>query len=86
MLSSFSYYLLTLKTLYPILPSPASMRMFTQPLTYSHLPALAFPYTGASRMHRTKGLSSPLCHTRTSTPTYTAGAMSPFKCTHWSVV
>ena len=28
------------------------------PPTHSHLTALAFPYTGASNLHRTKGLSS----------------------------
>ena len=38
----------------------------THPLTYSHLPALAFPYAGALSLHKTKGLSSqqghPLLH------------------------
>jgi hypothetical protein len=32
---------------YPILPPPAFMRVFPHPPTHSHLPALAFPYTGA---------------------------------------
>jgi hypothetical protein len=32
---------------YPI-PHPASMRELPHPPTHSHLPALAFPYTGAS--------------------------------------
>ena len=30
----------------------------TNPLTHSRLPALAFPYTEASSLHRTKGFSS----------------------------
>ena len=28
------------------------------PTTQSHITALSFPYTGASSLHRTKGLSS----------------------------
>ena len=47
-----------LKALYPILPPPASMRVFPHPPTYSHFPILAFPYTGESNLHRTKGLPS----------------------------
>jgi hypothetical protein len=41
-----------LKISYPIPPPPA------QQSTLSHFPVLAFPYTGASSLHRTKGLSS----------------------------
>jgi hypothetical protein len=37
---------------------PASMRVLTHPPTNSLLTALAFPYTGASRLHRTKDLPS----------------------------
>jgi hypothetical protein len=41
-----------LKTPYPMSPPPA------HPPTHSHFPVLAFPYTGASGLRRTKGLSS----------------------------
>ena len=42
-----------------LIPSPsASMRVLPYPLTHSHLTALAFPYTGALSLHRTKGLPS----------------------------
>ena len=34
----------------PILP--ASMRVLPYPPTHSHFTALAFPYTGASSLHR----------------------------------
>ena len=37
---------------------PASMRVLPHPPTHSHLTVLAFPYTGASSFHRTKGFSS----------------------------
>jgi drug/metabolite transporter (DMT)-like permease len=47
-----------LETLFPIFPLPASMRVLPHPPTLSHLPALAFLYTGPSSLHRTKGLSS----------------------------
>ena len=40
------------------LTSPASMRVLALQPTYSHLTALAFPYTGAFSLHRNKGLSS----------------------------
>ena len=40
-------------------PPPASMRVCpTYTPTQSHIPALAFPYTGALSLHRTKGLFS----------------------------
>ena len=64
----------------------ASMSMFHHPLTHSHLPSLAFSYTGASSLHRTKSLSSHSCPTRPSSATYVAGAMSPSMCTLWLVV
>ena len=38
--------------------SPASMRMLPLPPTHSHLTTLAFPYTEALSLHKTKGLSS----------------------------
>ena len=43
---------------YPIRPPPASMRVLPHPPTHSCLPALVFPYTRKSSLHRTKGLSS----------------------------
>ena len=43
-------------TPYPNLLS--SMRLLPHPPTHSHLTALAFPYTGALSLHRTKGLPS----------------------------
>ena len=46
------------ETPYPIPLPPASKRLLPQPPTHSCLPTLAFPYTGASSLHGTKGLSS----------------------------
>ena len=43
-----------LETPYSKLPTSASMRVLPP---HSHLATLAFPYTGASSLHRTKGLS-----------------------------
>ena len=43
---------------YPTPPYPASMRVLPHPLPDSCLTALAFLYTGASSLHRTKGLLS----------------------------
>jgi hypothetical protein len=40
------------------LPIPSPLYEGAPPFIHSHLPALAFPYTGASSLHRTKGLSS----------------------------
>jgi hypothetical protein len=48
----------------PILPSPASMRVL-HPAPPHPLPALAFPYTGASNPLGSKGLSSPLMSNNT---------------------
>ena len=56
MLSPFLVF--PLETPYPIPPPSDSMRLLPYPSTYSCLPALAFPYTGASSLHRTKGFSS----------------------------
>lgn len=47
-----------LETPYPIPLPPASMWVLPYPPTHSCLPALAFPYTRALSLHRTKGLSS----------------------------
>jgi hypothetical protein len=54
--------------------------------THSCLPTLAFPYTGASSLHRTKGLSSQWWPKRPSSATYAAGAMGPSMCTPCLVV
>jgi hypothetical protein len=40
------------------------MRVFPHVPTHSHLTALASPYTGASSLHRTKGLPSHCCQIR----------------------
>ena len=51
----FKYYPLSpLQTLCPIPPYPASMKVLPHPPTC--LTALAFLYTGASNLHRTKDL------------------------------
>ena len=57
MLSPFSFSPLP-ETLYTILPPLASLRVFPHLPTNSCLPILTFLYTGASSLHRTKGLSS----------------------------
>ena len=41
---------------YPIPPYPASMKVFPHLPTHFGLTTLAFLYTGASSLHRTKGL------------------------------
>ena len=56
MLSPFSVSALQLP--YPIPTYPASMRVLHYPPINFHLTALAFLYTGASSLHRTKGHSS----------------------------
>jgi hypothetical protein len=58
----------------------------TYPPTHSCFAALAFPYTGALSLARTKGLSSHWCPIRPSSATYATGAMSPSLCTLWLVV
>ena len=46
-----------LETPYPILPPPASMRVFLHPPTHSHLPALDSSTLGdLLSLHRTKDL------------------------------
>jgi hypothetical protein len=60
--SPFSVF--PLQTTYPIPPYPASMRMFPHPPTHSLLTALAFLFTGALSLYRTKGLPSHWCHIR----------------------
>jgi hypothetical protein len=56
-LSDIPFPSLLLKTPY-FTPPTVSMRVFSQQPTHSHLPVLAFPYTGESSLHRTKVLSS----------------------------
>jgi hypothetical protein len=68
---------------YSIPSLPASMRVFSYLSTHLCLTALAFPYTGASSLHRTKGLSSHWCLIRPSSATYAAGAMGCSMCTLW---
>jgi hypothetical protein len=53
-----------LQTHYPIPPYPTSMGVLPHPHTHSSLTALAFLYTGASTLHRTKGLHSHWCQIR----------------------
>ena len=65
---------------------PACFYKGAHPPTHSSLTALAFPYTGASSLHRTKGLSSHWCLTRSSSATYVAGAMGPSMHTLWLIV
>ena len=48
--------------------------------TQSSLISLAFPYTGASSTHRTKGLPSHWCHIRPSSATNADGAICPSMC------
>ena len=49
---SFPFLISPLKTLYPIPPTPDHQH------TQSHFPVLAFPYTGALNLQKTKDLSS----------------------------
>jgi hypothetical protein len=56
-------------------PPPSSVRVFPHLSTYSYLPTLAFPYTGASSLHRTKGLGEVL-----DKATYVTEAMGPSMC------
>ena len=48
----------SLQTPYPIPPYPASMRVLPHLPSHSCLTTPAFLYTGASSLHRTKGLLS----------------------------
>jgi hypothetical protein len=69
----------------PPIPSALCLLLWGCSLTHSLQP-LAFPYTGASSLHRTKGLSSLWCTTRPSSATYVTGAMGHSMCTPWLVV
>jgi hypothetical protein len=81
------------ETPYPIPSPPASMRVLPPPPPLwgcsppnSHTPALAFPYTGASKTLMPKGLSSQWCPTRPSSAAYVASAMGPSMCILWLTV
>jgi hypothetical protein len=50
------------------------------------LPALAFPYTGASSFHRNKALPSHWWPTKPFSTTYGTGAICPSMCALWLVV
>ena len=65
----------SLQTPYPVPFSPASMTVFPHPPSHSYFTTLAFPYTGASSIHRTKGLPSHCCQIRASSAIYAAGVM-----------
>jgi hypothetical protein len=70
-----------------LIPSPSvSMSMLPHLPTHSCLLTLAFPYTGTSNLHSTKGLPSHWCPTRPSSATYVTGAMGPSMCIIWLVV
>jgi hypothetical protein len=72
---------------YTLFPLPfASMRVLLHPATLSCPTAPAFPYTGASNLHRTKSLPSHCCQARSSSDTYVSGAIAPSWYTPWLVV
>ena len=75
-----------LETPYPILPPTTSRRVLPIPPTHSCLPALGFPYTGASKPLRPSCRSSLWCSTRSSSATYAARALGPSMCTLLLVV
>ena len=58
----------------------------THSITYSNLTSPASPYSGASNLHRTKGLPFHWLQTRPSSATYVPGAMDPSLYTPWLVV
>jgi hypothetical protein len=62
------------------------MRVLPHPPTHSLLPAMVFPYTGASNTLRPKGCSSHWCPTRPSSATYAARAIGCSTCTLLLVV
>ena len=69
---------------FPItLPACIHHEGFPNPPTDSHLCTLAFPYTGALRLHRSKDIPSHLRPTRPSSATYVTGAVGCSMCTLW---
>ena len=75
-----------LKTPYPILPPPASMRVFPHPPTHSCLTTLASPFDGATSLHRTKHLPSHGYQIIQSSATYLSRAMDAPMYKLWVVV
>jgi len=71
----FQFPLYTHPILSPL--TPASMKVLPQPPTHSCFTASAFSYTGASSLHRTKGLPSHWWQIRSSSASYSSGAMGP---------
>jgi hypothetical protein len=67
-------------------PPPASMRVFPLTRSNSQLNTLAFPYTGAKGLLRTKGHSSYWCQPTLSSATYATGAMGHSMCMLWLVI
>ena len=70
-------------------PSPlpfASVRMLLYPLTNSCLASLASTYTGASNLHRMKGLPSHWFQIRPFSATNVSGVIDPSMYTVWIVV
>ena len=64
------------ETPYPMPPTLIPWGCFpTHPATHSLCHTLAFPYTRASSLQRTRGLSSHWCHTWPFSATYAAEAM-----------
>jgi hypothetical protein len=53
------------------------------PLMHSCLTALAFPYAGASNLHKTKSLPCHRCQTRPSSAIHAARAMGPSVYAPW---
>ena len=81
----FSPFQVSPSETYPIPPS-ACLYEGASPPTHSHLPALAFPYTGAWNTLRPKGLSSHWCSTRWTSSTYVASTTCLSMCILWLVV
>jgi len=71
-----------------LIPLPLLLRGCSpsQTSALSHLSALAFPYTGAQSLHRTKALFPHRCEIRLSSATYVGGAMCPSMCNIWLAV
>ena len=82
----FPFLVSPLKPPYPILPPSAFIKVLTHLPKHFHLLTLAFLYTWASFLPRTKGFSSQRCQTRPSLGKYADGAKGPFICTLWLVI
>jgi hypothetical protein len=64
-------------------PPPASKRVLPYPPTHSHLTALTFPIHWGIEPSQDQGPLLPLMPTRSSSATYSAGAVGPSMCTCW---